>query len=184
MLQTVQYNKNGDIICNGSNCRKHKQLFYKDTFNGVGQLIKLPYCEFHFNNPEQIKMKIDKINKSITRYLYDRSEYFYNYSLNDQSIIYSTTNLAIYNKKGNRLCDAYGCFRHKEVSPFAGGLFCRKHIQILSDIRQRINDHNGSTDEFEARQEEILFRKRFDSNHVNYAYKLNYTDLINDLKED
>lgn len=80
-----------------------------------------------------------------------------------------TWKLDIVNRKGDKLCDAFGCRRHRHLIPAFGGIFCDRHLQELSVIRSRIT-HNG--DDLDARLEEIRFRKVLCYSHATYAAAL------------
>lgn len=105
------------------------------------------YCKFHLDHPEgSVKFTV----KSDSRF--------------------STPKLILFDNCNRELCHAYGCKTYKNLTKFAGGLFCEVHKVQLLEIRSKIN-HQDTPKEFEARKEEVLFRKIFDPGHVKYAYK-------------
>ena len=73
---------------------------------------------------------------------------------------FSNTNL--HNMNGAPLCHAYACRIHTKLMPMGNGLFCKTHIKVLKDIRERLQiakNEENIFEERECRQEEILFRK-------------------------
>jgi hypothetical protein len=82
------------------------------------------------------------------------------------------TKIQIYNKNGDLMCNAIGCRKHKHLHFAYRGAFCDKHLLELSKIRKRIKTAENTQDELIYRNEEMMFRKRFDENHVMYIRKI------------
>lgn len=82
----------------------------------------------------------------------------------------SSPHLSLYNSRGKRLCDAFGC-QSIDIERYRGGLFCVEHCLRLEEIRSKIN-HINSEEEFFARLDEINFRKRTNKLHWNCASSL------------
>lgn len=74
----------------------------------------------------------------------------------------------IWNRKKERLCDAFACNR-KDLLQCRGGLFCPYHQNRVEELRLRIQPHMGTDDEIYARFVELHFRKRCDQGHWDYA---------------
>jgi hypothetical protein len=85
---------------------------------------------------------------------------------------WTTNKLDRYNINGARLCDAYGCRRHKCLCAVRGGLFCEKHVKELEAIRAHIDPHTGDRKEALSRWEELCFRKVWHQGHAQYASTL------------
>lgn len=75
---------------------------------------------------------------------------------------------SLYNKHGNRMCDAYGCRKNKRLVVQCHGLFCFIHAKEINTIRSQIH-HENTWNEFYARLEELRFRKTFHFPHAEYA---------------
>lgn len=85
---------------------------------------------------------------------------------------WSTNKLDLYNKNGDRICDAFGCRKHTRLVFIHRGWFCRKHRKQLDEIRMRIKETGNFIVEINARYEELLFRKRQDYGHIHYLNTL------------
>lgn len=80
-----------------------------------------------------------------------------------------------YNKNGAELCHAYSCRKHTNLVNAFRGLFCKKHYEELTIIRNELNDAkimNNKTKEVEFRQKEFLMRKFLDHGHMKFMYKV------------
>ncbi len=78
----------------------------------------------------------------------------------------------LYNKNGDRICDAVGCRKHVRLVRVHRGVFCARHAQEIAHIRSDIAPHRGDATEAAARLREIRLRKRADEAHVRYACRL------------
>lgn len=79
------------------------------------------------------------------------------------------------NIKGEQLCHATACHNKYHLNSAYNGLFCDKHLVILSGIRKRLNQakyFNNKSMEIRERENEIRFRKIMDDGHVYYFYKI------------
>lgn len=89
----------------------------------------------------------------------------------------------IINKKGILLCHATGCNKMKNLYYCYNGLFCEKHIIILSGIRNRLilaKYSNNIANELYERESEIRFRKIIDPGHIYYYQNINiYKKICN-----
>jgi hypothetical protein len=86
----------------------------------------------------------------------------------------------VYNKNGARLCNAYGCRKHARLTQFGGAMWCRKHLPQIQQLRQVIQPHDGTKEEFDARLEELRLRKTMDYGHWHYASKLEKVTSVSD----
>lgn len=90
--------------------------------------------------------------------------------------------LDLVNKHGARLCDAFGCRKHKRLTVCYGGYFCKGHRQELDNIRINVNYYkllqSKSPGEIQSeisyRLDEQLLRKRMHLQHMEYILKLGY----------
>lgn len=87
--------------------------------------------------------------------------------------MWSTNKLDLVNKNGAPICHHFGCRKHTKLIYANNGLFCQKHYIELQYLRDNIKHANDKNTEVYFREEEMLFRKRFDSGHVYYINKLN-----------
>ena len=72
-----------------------------------------------------------------------------------------------------RSCHACGCRETMHLRPVYQGLFCQEHELQLTAIRMHLSDAKQEEDiqmEWQWRQEEIIFRKTQDANHMHYQY--------------
>jgi hypothetical protein len=82
---------------------------------------------------------------------------------------WTTNKLDKYNKNRAKICDTFGCRKHVRLVADYGGVFCQHHLEELQKIRSLIT-HKG--DDFDARLEEIRFRKSLSVSHAHYAAKI------------
>lgn len=83
-----------------------------------------------------------------------------------------SSKIQLYNRNGDPICHAYGCRKHKNLIKKYQGIFCDKHIKELTKIRNKIKTSKCLADKIIYRNDEMLFRKIFDENHVMYIRKL------------
>ena len=76
------------------------------------------------------------------------------------------------NQHGAELCHAYKCRKHKRLHEAHKGKWCDKHYIEIIKLREVINKHDNSSEEFTARLEEIRLRKITDDVHWKFASKL------------
>jgi len=89
----------------------------------------------------------------------------------------SSPKLDQYNINGTRICDAFGCRKHKKLRIVRRGMFCKKHARELDDLRKRLKYNPCKTkeelmEEVELRQAEARFRKIMDEAHMEYLLGL------------
>lgn len=82
-----------------------------------------------------------------------------------------------YNQHGAPLCHAFGCRKHKRLTPAHNGLWCHKHKQELGTLRAQIVECKqgpATPAEVRLREDELLFRKWIDEGHVHYINRLKH----------
>jgi hypothetical protein len=96
--------------------------------------------------------------------------------------MWSSNKIDSYNKNGHRLCDAYGCRKHKRLTACHRGHFCEVHQAELELIRSNISFYKSlesdtktldqTKEELHYREQELLLRKQMDKGHVRYILHL------------
>ncbi len=162
------YNQHGARLCDAFGCRKHVRLHQIDDYI---------FCiahkrQYEEDNPELIlKSEVVPEDQLISQQIPSNPSSSSPTHLHSSSPRYSTNKIDLYTPSGTKLCDAYGC-RKTNLQPAYGGMFCPKHVYEYSQIRSRIDPHTGSFDEYQARIEELRFRKQWDFGHPQYAETL------------
>ena len=77
-----------------------------------------------------------------------------------------------YNKNGHELCNAFGCRKHTKLVEYGKGKWCPAHLTEIKNLRQIINLHDGSEEEYSYRLEELRLRKDSDSSHYWFTREL------------
>ena len=108
------------------------------------------FCRYHWHNPPKVPV----------------------YNFFDQSVVYSTPCLQLFDVQGRRLCDAYGCKEHHDLISAYNGVFCLKHTLELGRLRKIIEPHSGTFEEYQARLEELRLRKVLEPGHAHYLSQL------------
>ena len=171
--KTALYNMRGDRICDAYGCRKHVRLHQIDDFLLCAEHKR----QFERDDP-QLKLKTQVVpeDELVLQQIASMSLSSSNSNSSSQELspipTYSTNRIYLYTPFGAKLCDAYGCRMMDKLQNIYGGVFCPKHVKEYAKIRARINPHTGSFDEYQARIEELRFRKQWDYGHPQYAAEL------------
>ena len=164
--KTDLFNRHGARMCDAFGCRKHVRLHEIDDFILCNEHKR----QFEKDDPQLIlKSEVIPEDELFFQQLSLSSS---NSNSSSPAPTYSTHNIELYTPFGAKLCDAYGCRKMSKLQNIYGGVFCPKHVKEYSRIRSRINPHTGSFDEYQARIEELRFRKQWDQGHPQFAVNL------------
>ena len=175
--KTALYNMHGDRICDAYGCRKHARLHQIDDFLLCAEHKR----RFERDDPQlTLKSGVVPEDELVLQQIASMSLSSSNSNSSSQESsptystysTYSTNNIDLYTPFGAKLCDAYGCRMMDKLQNIYGGVFCPRHVKEYAKIRSRINPHTGSFDEYQARIEELRFRKLWDYAHPQYAAEL------------
>jgi hypothetical protein len=148
--------------CEGRKCKKHANLV---NVNGKN------YCDYHLINPEMVRRKKSCYGRNCSTRKNIVKIDGKNYCEYHRENIHQTKFL-LYNDQGLPLCHAFGCSVKDNLIEQYGGLFCKKHLPIIAELREKIHPHQSNYDEYQARLEELRFRKEFDPGHAYFLENL------------
>lgn len=168
------YNKYGLMRCNRVGCKKTVHLI-----NGHGGW----FCHLHLKELNEIHAHIEKFKlegntfaeeeyrkkEVMIKKLIDVEHYRWLSAFESKEMLEKP--LPIYNlrnRNGHIMCHAVGCRKHVRLVYAHNGWFCSLHLEQLNEIRAHIDQAklvNDTQLEFEYRQRELVFRKKFDAGH-------------------
>jgi len=76
------------------------------------------------------------------------------------------------NDNGKEMCHAHNCKIYKNLYDKYNGVWCFKHRDEITELRNIIDKHDGSKKELKARIKEFQLRKFPDINHFKWIIKL------------